>query len=150
MARQPRTTSAPAAPVATNPLATAYFRALDDEEDTAPDGTSAGAPERAPHRDATERSAGADDDLATSIDAVVELLTEAARLRQDSGGQGVTPERPRALLEAPGEDPRAAKLPLLRRLMEFLLHHDETAHLTRSRELAFLANTLVAGCSVQS
>ena len=34
--------------------------------------------------------------------------------------------------------------------MEFLLHHDETAHLTRSRELAFLANTLVAGCSVQS
>ena len=34
--------------------------------------------------------------------------------------------------------------------MEFVLHHDETAYLTRSRELAFLANTLLAGCSVQS
>ena len=34
--------------------------------------------------------------------------------------------------------------------MELPLHHDETAHLTRSRELAFLANTLLAGCSVQS
>src|SRR5438874_7748764 len=60
------------------------------------------------------------------------------------------PERPRALLEAADQDPRAARLPLLRRLMEFVLHHDETAYLTRSRELAFLANTLLAGCSVQS
>ena len=34
--------------------------------------------------------------------------------------------------------------------MEFLLHHDEIAYLTRSRELAFLANTLLAGSSVQS
>ena len=60
------------------------------------------------------------------------------------------PDRPRALLEAADEDPRAARLPLLRRLMEFVLHHDETAYLTRSRELAFLANTLLAGSSVQS
>jgi len=42
------------------------------------------------------------------------------------------------------------KLPLLKRLMDFALHHHETAYLTRSRELAFLANTLVAGSSVQS
>ena len=34
--------------------------------------------------------------------------------------------------------------------MEFVLHHDETVYLTRSRELAFLANTLLAGSSVQS
>ena len=34
--------------------------------------------------------------------------------------------------------------------MEFVLHHDETAYFTRSRELAFLANTLLAGSSVQS
>jgi hypothetical protein len=31
-----------------------------------------------------------------------------------------------------------------------VLHHDETAYLTRSRELAFLANTLLVGSSVQS
>jgi hypothetical protein len=34
--------------------------------------------------------------------------------------------------------------------MEYVRDMDDTAHLTRSRELAFLANTLMAGCSVQS
>ena len=34
--------------------------------------------------------------------------------------------------------------------MEFVLHHDQTAYFTRSRELGFLANTLLAGSSVQS
>ena len=34
--------------------------------------------------------------------------------------------------------------------MEFLLHQDETAYLVRGRELAFLANTLLAGSSIQS
>jgi len=73
-----------------------------------------------------------DADIPTSIEAVIELLAEA----------GVMPERPLALLEAADEDPRAARLPILRRLMEFVLHHDGTVYLTRSRELAFLANTL--------
>ncbi len=60
------------------------------------------------------------------------------------------PERLPALLEAADEDHRAARLPLLRRLTVFVLHHDEGAYLTRSRELAFLANTLLSGSSVQS
>ncbi len=60
------------------------------------------------------------------------------------------PEQPRALLQPADEDSRVARLPLLRRLMEFMLYHDETAYFTRSRELAFLANTLLAGSSVQS
>jgi hypothetical protein len=140
MARQPRVASAPTAPIAINPIATDYFRAAEEAADTTPEGTSAGAPESAPHRDATDVSAGGDDDIPTSIDAVIELLAEA----------GVMPERPRALLEAADDDPRAARLPLLRRLMACVLHHDETAYLTRSRELAFLANTLLAGSSVQS
>src|SRR6266545_1235574 len=138
-----RTAAARTAPIAINainPIAAAYFRAAEEEADTAPGGTPAGAPERAPHDDATDVSARADDDIPTSIDAVIELLAEA----------GVMPERPRALLEAADEDPRAARLPLLRRLMAFVLHHDETAYLTRSRELGFLANTLLAGSSVQS
>jgi hypothetical protein len=127
MARQPR--------AEINPIATAYFRAL-EEADSTSEGTSAGAP----HHDATDFSARSDDDISTSIDAVIELLTEA----------GVMVERPRALLEAADEDPRAARLPLLTRLMEFVLHRDEAAYFTRSRELAFLANTLLAGSSVQS
>ena len=133
MARQPRSTTAT---VAINPIATAYFRAAEEEVG-------------APHHDTTEVSAPEETDIPASIDAVVELLAEA----------GVTAERPRALLAAAHEDPRAARLrqgygaparlPVLKRLMEFV-HHDETAYLTRSRELAFLANTLLAGSSVQS
>ena len=157
MARQPQHTpdasawastsaSAPPTPIAINPIATAYFRAADEEADIAPEGTSAGAPERAADVSApafAKASAGqvrGDDDSPASIDAVIELLAEA----------GLMPERPRALLEAADEDPRAARIPLLRRLMKFVLHHDEAAYLTRIRELAFLANTLVAGSSVQS
>ena len=60
------------------------------------------------------------------------------------------PERPRALLEAADADPQAARLTRLRRLMAYVRDTHETAYLTRSRELAFLANTLLAGCSVQS
>jgi hypothetical protein len=131
MARQPQHT--PHTPNASaSPIATAYFRAADEQADTTPEDTSAGAPENARH--------AADEDIPTSIDAVIELLAEA----------GMMPERPRALLEAADGDPRATKFPLLKRLMEFVLHHDETAYLTRSRELAFLANTLLAGSSVQS
>ena len=40
-----------------------------------------------------------DGDIPTSIDAVIELLVEAGLLRQGYGGQGLLPERPRALLE---------------------------------------------------
>ena len=122
MARQPRAAWAPA-PTAINPIATAYFRAVDEEADTTPEGTSAGALEGAPaFAKASARQGRSDDDGPTSIDAVIELLAEA----------GVMPDRPRALLEAADEDPRAARIPLLRRLMEFVLHHDETAYLTRS------------------
>ena len=139
MARQPPHTphtsnasaSAPTAPIAINPIATAYFRAV---EEAVVEGESAS------HHDAAEISARGDADIPTSIDAVIQLLAEA----------GVMPERPRALLEAADEDPRAARLPVLRRLMEFVLDHDQTAYFPRSRELTFLANTLLAGSSVQS
>jgi len=132
MARLPRTEPAS---ISINPIATAYFRALDEEPPSAQERTPPGAAEIA-----ADASARGDEDIPGSISAVVELLAEA----------GVMPVRPRALLEAAGDDPRAAKLPLLRRVMEFVLHHDESAYLTRSRELAFLANTLFAGCAVQS
>jgi hypothetical protein len=62
-----------------------------------------------------------------------------------------TMTRPPGNLLEPGDDSdQSARLPELRRLMEYVRDHDETAYLARSRELAFLANVLVAGCSVQS
>ena len=88
----------------------------------------------------TAVSTRAGEDVSSSIEAVIELLTEA----------GVMPERPRALLKAADADPQAARLTRLRQLMECARDTDETAYFTRSRELAFLANTLLAGCSVQS
>jgi hypothetical protein len=126
MARQPQSTI--------NPIATAYFRAAEEEADVVPEGRPVGGLESD-----QESSVRAADDIPATIEGVIELLTEA----------GLMPERPRALLEAPEGD-RAARLPVLRRLMEFALRHDEIAYLTRSRELAFLANTLLAGSSVQS
>ena len=123
MARQPRAASAPTGPIATNPIVMAYFRAVEEEADTTPEDTSARAPQSAAHRDVTDLRPQA-------LLAAADESPRAARLRQGYGGQG--------------------RLAVLRRLMEFVLHHDETVYLTRSRELAFLANTLLAGSSVQS
>ena len=47
---------------------------------------------------------------------------------------GVMPDRPRALLAAAPDDPAAARIPVLRRLMTFAMHADENAYLARSRE----------------
>ena len=118
MARQPQHAS--------NPIATAYFRAVEEREPVTPNDKPV--------------SALIEEGGPMSIDAVIDLLAEA----------GVMPERPRALLASADEGSGATKLPILKRLTEFVLHHDETAYLTRSRELAFLANMLLAGSSVQS
>jgi hypothetical protein len=136
MARRPRKPARGAktlASIAPNPVATAYFRAAEEgaavSEMTAPEVATAPAPD-----------GRGGDDLPSSIDAVLDLLVEA----------GVMPARPRALLDTGDEAAGPAAVPTLKRLMATVRHHDETAYLTRSRELAFLANTLLAGCAVQS
>jgi hypothetical protein len=129
MARQPKHTRSGASTTASirgNPIVTAYFRAADE---ALPSAASHSSDVHAPATDVPE-----------SLDAVMELLTEA----------GVMPERPRALLQAADADPKAARLTRLRRLMAYVRDTHETTYFTRSRELAFLANTLLAGCSVQS
>lgn len=150
MARQPKHTRSEASgtrSMTVNPIVTAYFRAARE----APESSSEAArsaermleASRSASPSTASRSTDAHVDAAdvpASIEAVIELLTEA----------GVVPERPRALLEAADSDPQAARLARLRRLMEYVRDTHETAYLTRSRELAFLANALLAGCSVQS
>jgi uncharacterized protein DUF6178 len=119
MARQPQHTRSG------DPIVTAYFREADEAPESSPSGAA--------HSSDV-------DDVPESLEAVMELLTEA----------GVMPERPRALLEGSDAEPQAARLTRLRRLMAYVRDTHETAYFTRSRELAFLANTLLAGCSVQS
>jgi hypothetical protein len=72
------------------------------------------------------------------LDAIAGLLIEA----------GLVPERPRALLEGAG--PQPSRLTRMRPLMDYVRDTDDNAYFARTRELAFLANTLMAGCSVQS
>ena len=112
-----------------NAIAAAYFRALDDGAGSA--GQSA-RPE--------ERSAGSSTDptMAETIDAVVDLLAEA----------GLASARPRALLGPVSAD--VTRVTPLQPLMEYVHDTDHVAYFARSRELAFLANALLAGCSVQS
>ncbi len=117
-----------------NPIVTAYFRAADelpesDETARSPDGDLASPSSTSPSGSGPLPS-----------EAIVQLLTEA----------GMMPERPRALLEGAGADPKAARLTCLRRLMAHVRDTHETAYFARSRELAFLANALLAGCSIQS
>lgn len=159
MARQPKRTQSGASvtvSIKVNPIVTAYFRAADEAPESSNE--TARSPERtleSPSSTSTSLSASMSlppaashsgdvhaqaTDVPESLEAVMELLTEA----------GVMPERPRALLEAVDADPQAAGLTRLGRLMAYVRDTDETAYLTRSREHAFLANTLLAGCSVQS
>ena len=150
MARQPRHTRSEASAtgsITVNPIVTAYFRAAGEAPESSSE--TARSPERmlasstsaSPSTASRSTDAHVDaTDVPASIEAVIELLTEA----------GVMPERPRALLEAADSDPQTARLARLRRVMEYVRDTHETAYLTRSRELAFLANALLAGCSVQS
>ena len=128
MARRPRrrTSEEPAA----NPIVAAYFRAAHDTDES---GNDAGQDVSRRSSEPVATSGG----LSESPAALVDMLFEA----------GVMPQRPRALLEAGHAEP--SSLGRIRTLMAYVRDNDGALYLTRSHELAFLANTLVAGCSIQ-
>ncbi len=70
---------------------------------------------------------------------LVNLLVDAGILVSDPPS--------RALLA--GAPPEGAALPRLRDQMRFLVDHDPPVYDARNADLAFLANTLVAGCPIQ-
>jgi hypothetical protein len=76
--------------------------------------------------------------VSETLDAVVDLLAEA----------GVSSARPRALLRPVAAD--VARLTPIQSLIEHVHDTDMDADFARSRELAFFANALLAGCSVYS
>jgi len=127
-ARQPPAKSDAPAPGAT--LARAYFRAIEP-----PGATEAAGDFNLP---ALPGVAPAPEDPAGAIAEVVELLFEA----------GVLPAQPRALLAGrEGEAPRLARI---RALLQYVSDADEAAYSTRNQELAYLANAIMAGCSIQA
>ena len=108
-----------------NPVARAYFREMESrgESDAA---TQASETPAAP----PETNDG--------VGAVMEVLFEA----------GVLTGQPRALLG--GAVDEAPRLTRLQALMQFAAEHDQAAFSRRTAELAYLANTIVAGCSIQA
>jgi Family of unknown function (DUF6178) len=112
-----------------NPIVAAYFRDAADDAASG-DADAPGPPRRALAPPLSMAEAP------EAFDAVAELLVEA----------GFAPPRPRALLKGP----ELSRLARIQMLMECVGDDDPAAYLERGRELAFLANTLVAGCSIQS
>ena len=129
MARQPRRRSR--GEPAVNPLVAAYFRAANDAIESGSDAAA----------DVSRRTLALSAALAgvpEDVDAVAAILF----------GEGPTAPQPRALLEGAAATPSG--LALVRALIDYVGDSDDALYLARSHELAFLANTLVAGCSVQS
>jgi hypothetical protein len=111
-----------------NPVAAAYFRAADDST------ADQGAP-LPPQRTAAGTTDGS---TSEALHTLAGLLAEA----------GLVPQRTAALIEGAGS--QGSTIPRMQSLMRHVRDGDDDAYFARSRELAFLANTLVAGCSVQS
>jgi len=112
-----------------DPIARAHLRTTDS---AAGDGHD--APGHAPGGIDTPR---ANEDDAASLAAIVEVLRDA----------GLFAPQPRALLNA--AESQAPRLHHIQAQIQFVLEHDDVAASHRNDELAFLANTIAAGCSVQ-
>ena len=80
----------------------------------------------------------APEDSAEAVAAVFEVLLEA----------GILAQPPRALLG--GSQAHAPRLGRIQAHLQFALDRDHAAYSTRNEELAYLANTLMAGCSIQA
>ena len=114
-----------------NPVARAYFRSIEWAPDSDTDSESLRVP-------AASDGSPAPEDSAAAVAAIVGLLQDA----------GILPQQSRALLDGPqGPAPRLARI---QRLMQFAGDRDPAAFSMRGQELAFLANTMVAGCSIQA
>jgi hypothetical protein len=114
-----------------DPITLAYFKGLEAPMTTERDNESPALPPC--DHGATEPEAPAE-----AVAAIVDLLHEA----------GVISRAPRALLEGPqASAPRFARV---RDLLQFAHDRDPHAYAMRSAELAYLANVIVAGSTIQS
>jgi hypothetical protein len=115
-----------------NPLASAYFRAIEwTTEPPAQSGSS-----RLPAAAGTTPLGP--EETADAVAAFADVLLEA----------GVLAPQPRALLEGPEQRP--SRLGRIQAQLQFAGDTDQAAYAMRSQELAYLANTILAGCSIQA
>src|SRR5207237_4224828 len=112
------------------PVAAAYFRGIESED------VASGTSRTSGRLTASANPGPAESD--TEMAAVFDILRDA----------GMLPQPPRALLDAPREGlPRFQEI---QRLLQFVHDSNPIRYLRRTQELAFLANTLIAGCSIQA
>jgi hypothetical protein len=114
-----------------DPITAAYFRDVETQTATATDVESP-SPPLDDVKPAHEQSPGA-------ITAIVELLQDA----------GVIPGPTRALLEAP-QHTTTPRLARIRAQLELVHDRDTNAYTIRHAELAYLANAIAAGATIQS
>jgi hypothetical protein len=124
-----------AAPPA-NPLARAYFRAIDETRAAVVNSASSEPGLLAAGSEATT-DPPIPEDFAEAVAEVFEVLLDA----------GILAQPPRSLPN--GSDGRAPRLGHIRSRLEFAFDQNHTAYSARNEELAYLANTLMAGCSIQ-
>jgi hypothetical protein len=119
-------------PPPANPIVRAYFRAI--AATPPPDPASGAGNGLLPEASGASETA---EDTQAAVGAVVELLRDA----------GVLNDQPRALLPAAQHEPQMVAR--IQAHMQFANDIDAIAHASRMEELVFLANTLVAGCSLR-
>ena len=127
-----------ATPPPPHPIARAYFRAIERTPPADAGAKGAFGLLSAASGSADVLSADVPPDDTEAVSAMVDLLREA----------GALPQEPRAQLEAPRDE--ELEFPRIQAHLQRALDLDPTAYSARTAELAYLANTLVAGCSIQA
>lgn len=115
---------------AVDPVTRAYFRAIEEPRPEAHNSASRREPAEPDAPPGPESSAEA-------VAAVVDVLVEA----------GIVAPQPRALLTAAPEEDRLGRI---KAQMQYVLERDDVVASVRNRELAYLANVIMAGCSIQA
>jgi hypothetical protein len=113
-----------------SPLATAYFR---DIEEPAAETVDPDVPEQP-----SDHGSSAPEDPKAIVRPLLDVLVV----------DGLLPTPPRALLDAP--EGSISRLSLIQAQLRFCDEHAPAASTMRNQELAFLSNTLLAGCAIQA
>jgi hypothetical protein len=121
-----------------SPLVRAYFQAIQETTTDDAHSPSSASGLLAAASEAEPAAPSAREDSAEAIAAVFEILHDA----------GILAQPPRAFLG--GAEREAPRLGHIRPSLEFALYQDTEAYQARNVELAYLANTLMAGCSIQA
>ena len=114
-----------------NPIARAYFQAIE----VSAHGNESESPDAVRPQSLTDPSEKAHAD---AVATVVDILSDA----------GIMPPRPRALLNAAADE--RSPFERLHRHMQVAIDCDVNVWSARNQELAYLANVVMAGCSIQA